>query len=336
MINIGIVGLGHMGGYHASVVTTLPNLRLVGVADPHQKNLDKVTLPGVIKTNHFMEWIDLVDAVIIAVQTNNHYTVAKAFLERGKHVLVEKPLTKVFAEAQELFAIAEKNNVALHIGHVERFNGAIQELKKIIKDPLLIECHRMGPFVARAARDSVVLDLMIHDIDLVLNLVNETPIKISAHGTKVDSASCDVATAQLTFPSGCVASIIASRASQVKKRTMAVHQKNATLNLDFGTQDLMIHRQASSSVQVGSDQLQYRQESLIEHVFVYKDNPLKLEIMHFINAIQYETERRSARQDLQALGIIFEIERQLGLRPDEIPFAGKIVPSFDSPQQIAG
>jgi predicted dehydrogenase len=208
----------------------------------------------------------------------------------------------------------------LHIGHVERFNGAVQELKKIINQPLLLECHRMGPFVARAARDSVVLDLMIHDIDLVLNLVNEAPIKISAHGAKIHSASCDIATAQLTFASGCVASFVVSRASQVKKRTMAVHQQNATLNLDFGTQDLMIHRQASSSVQVGTDQLQYRQESLIEHVFVYKDNPLKLEIMHFMTAIEQDIARRSAKQDLQALAIIFEIERQLGLRPEEIPF----------------
>jgi predicted dehydrogenase len=320
MIKIGIVGLGHMGGYHASVATTLPGIELVGVADPHQKNLAKITQSSVIKTHDFNDWIDLVDAVIIAVQTNNHYAVAKAFLERGKHVLVEKPLTKVLTQAEELFALAQENNVTLHIGHVERFNGAVQELKKIINQPLLIECHRMGPFVARAARDSVVLDLMIHDIDLVLNLVNEAPIKISAHGAKIHSASCDIATAQLTFASGCVASFVVSRASQVKKRTMAVHQQNATLNLDFGTQDLMIHRQASSSVQVGTDQLQYRQESLIEHVFVYKDNPLKLEIMHFMTAIEQDIARRSAKQDLQALAIIFEIERQLGLRPEEIPF----------------
>lgn len=334
MINIGIVGLGHMGGYHASVVTTLPNLHLVGVADPHQKNLDKIKQSDVIKTNDFNDWIDQVDAVIIAVQTHKHYAVAKAFLERGKHVLVEKPLTKTLVEAQELFAIAEKNNVALHIGHVERFNGAIQELKKIVEQPLLIECHRMGPFVPRVAHDSVVLDLMIHDIDLVLNLVNEVPTKISAHGTKVDSASCDVATVQLSFPSGCVASIIASRASQVKKRTMAVHQKNASLNLDFGTQDLTIHRQASSSVQVGNDQLQYRQESLIEHVFVYKDNPLKLEVMHFINAIETNTDRRNAAKDLQALAIIFEVERQLGLRPDEIPLLLNPINTVMPQQQV--
>lgn len=314
MIKLGIIGLGHMGGYHASIATTLANAQLVGVADPHQNNLDKVKDPSVIKTNNFMDWIDQVDAVIIAIATFKHYALAKACLELGKHVLVEKPITQTSAEATELFAIAAERNLALHVGHVERFNGAIQELKKIVTRPLLIECHRMGPFVARAARDSVVLDLMIHDVDLVLSLVNEKPIRISAHGSKVHSASCDIASVQLTFPSGCIASVVSSRASQIKQRTMAVHEQGAFFNLDFTTQDLVIQRQTSSSVQLGVDQLSYRQESLVEHVFVHKDNPLKLEVMHFIKAIESGIGLRNAKQDIQALDIIVEIERQLGLR----------------------
>jgi len=317
MIKLGIIGLGHMGGYHASVTTQVPQAQLVAVADQNLANLEKVKQQGIIKSANFLDWIDAVDAVIIAVPTGAHYTVAKACLEKGKHVLVEKPLTKVSAEAEELFRIAAKHNVTLHVGHVERFNGAIQELKKIVNQPLLIECHRMGPFVPRVAGDSVVLDLMIHDVDLVLNLVNEAPSKITAHGTKVHSASCDVASVQLTFPSGCIASIVSSRASQIKKRTMAVHQPNAFLNLDFGTQELIIQRQASSSVQVGADQLSYRQEALIEHVFVYKDNPLKLQTMHFVQAIANNVPRRNPTQDMQALEIVFEIERQLGLRPTD-------------------
>jgi predicted dehydrogenase len=174
----------------------------------------------------------------------------------------------------------------------------------------------MGPFTPRAARDSVVLDLMIHDVDLVLNLVNETPLQISAHGSKIHSDSCDVASVQLTFPSGCVASIISSRASQIKKRTMAVHERGAFFSLDFTTQDLVIQRQTSSSVQLGVDQLSYRQESLVEHVFVHKDNPLKQEVVHFVEAIETGIGLRNAKQDIQALDIIVEIERQLGLRLD--------------------
>lgn len=316
MIKLGIIGLGHMGNYHASVASNLPNAQLIAIADPNEKNWDKVKLPGVIKTADCTSWLDQVDAVIIAAPTGAHYQLAKQCLTAGKHVLIEKPLTKTSAEAQELFTIAAQHNVALHVGHVERFNGAIQELKKFVASPLLIECHRMGPFVPRVAGDSVVLDLMIHDIDLILGIVNQAPIKITAHGSKVDSTSCDIATAQLTFPNGCIASVISSRASQIKKRTMAVHQKDAFINLDFGPQDITIHRQAHSSVQLGNDQLKYRQESLIEQVFVYKDNPLKLEIMHFLSAVSSGTNLINPTQDIQALEIVFEIERQLGLRSD--------------------
>ena len=300
MIKLGIIGLGKMGGYHASISQTLPNVKLVAVADPHQSNLDKVTDQTVIKTNDFTLWLDQVDAVIIAIQTAKHYAAAKTCLEHGKHILVEKPITSTSEQAAELFALAHKNNLALHVGHVERFNGAIQELKKIVTRPLFIECHRMGPFVQRAARDSVVLDLMIHDVDLVLSLVNEKPVSVTAHGSSVHSPLADVASVQLTFPSGCIASVVASRASQIKQRSMTVHEKEAFYHLDFTTQDLVIHRQTSSSVQVGLDQLRYRQESLIEHVFVHKDNPLKLEIMHFIRAIETQQDMRNALQDIQA------------------------------------
>ena len=313
-IKLGIIGLGHMGNYHATIAASLPDAQLVAIADPNEKNWEKIRGATIAKAKDFADWIDTVDAVIIAVPTGMHYSVAKACLERGKHVLVEKPLTQTSPEAQELFKIAAHHNCALHVGHIERFNGAIQELKKIINEPLLIECYRMGPFVPRVATDSVIMDLMIHDIDLVLGIVNEKPIKISAHGTKVHSTSCDIATAQLTFPSGCVATVTSSRASQVKKRSMAVHQKDAYINLDFATQDISIQRNTASSVQLGKDQLQYRQESLIEHVFVYKDNPLKLEVAHFVDAVRSGNGLTNPNQDMEALEIIFEIERQLGLR----------------------
>ncbi|MFH0898604.1 MAG: Gfo/Idh/MocA family oxidoreductase, partial [bacterium] len=144
MIKIGIIGLGHMGGYHASVCSQLNSISLVGVADPNNQTWNKVKKDGVIKSHDYMSWINIVDAVIIALPTEFHYTVAKDCLQRGKHVLLEKPLTKTLDEAVELFNIAQKNNVALHVGHVERFNGAVQELKKIIDNPFLIESHRMG------------------------------------------------------------------------------------------------------------------------------------------------------------------------------------------------
>ena len=312
MVTIGIIGLGRMGGYHASVCAQSSHIQLVGVADPNEKNLKKVTAAHIIKSADYKEWIDLVDGVIIAVPTQYHYEVAKDCLMRGKHVLVEKPFTKELWEAEELIQLAQKNGCALHVGHVERFNGAVQELKKIINKPFLIESHRMGPFAPRVQKDSVVLDLMIHDLDIILNLVN-SPIKnISAQGRKVYSQRCDIANVQISFENGTIANIISSRASQVKRRTMTIHQKKEFIHLDFTTQDLSIHRHASSSVDIGLDQLKYKQEETIEHLFVYKDNPLKLEVEYFIDAIKNKQNMINDNQDIPALGVTLEIDKLIG------------------------
>jgi predicted dehydrogenase len=314
MVKLGVIGLGHMGGYHASNARTLQQAQLTAVADPVEANWNKIRGATVVTAQDFRTWLPDVDGVIVAVPTAAHYEVAKECLKQGKHVLLEKPLTNDFEQAQELVDLAHHHGVALHVGHVERFNGAIQEVKKIINKPTLIECHRVGPFAPRVQKDSVVLDLMIHDIDLVINLVGAPVKDFSAHGTKVHSTSCDIATACITFENGTIASIVSSRASQIKMRTMAIHQAGEYIHLDFTTQDLTIHRQATSSVQVGSDQLKYRQEATIERVFVYKDNPLKLEIEHFVNAITTGDRLTNASQDLAALKLTFDIERVLGLR----------------------
>jgi predicted dehydrogenase len=314
MVKLGVIGMGKMGGYHASIISTLPDTELLAIADPNEGNWQKAKGASVIKTSDFSSWLDQVDGVVIAVPTSAHYEVAKACLSAKKHILLEKPLCNNLEQAAELIKLAQDNNCALHVGHVERFNGAIQELKKIIHEPKLIECHRMGPFAPRVATDSVVLDLMIHDIDLVMNIVGSTVTNISAHGTKVYTDSCDIASVQLSFANGTIASIIASRASQIKKRSMAVHQKDAYFHLDFTTQDLSIHRHTTSSVQLGVDQLKYRQESTVEHLYIYKDNPLKAEIVHFINSMRNGTDLVTPTQDLQALEVTFEIEKILKLR----------------------
>lgn len=313
MIKLGVIGLGHMGGYHASVCQLSQNIELVAVADSSEQNLQKIKNPNVMLATDYRQWLDKVDGVIIAVPTDAHYPVAKDCMMHGKHVLIEKPLTKDLGHAQELFEIAEQKNLVLHVGHIERFNGPIQELKKIIQDPYLIECHRMGPFVPRVQKDSVVLDLMIHDLDIVLNFVSSPVKTISALGRKVFSQSCDIASVQIGFENGVMAHLVASRASQIKSRTMVIHQKNEFLQLDFTTQDLLIHRQSSSSTQLGADQLKYKQESLIERLFVHKDNPLKQEVENFARAIKTQTDMRNPEQDLPALDISFRIEKLLGL-----------------------
>ena len=320
MIRLGVIGLGKMGGYHASICSQLhglQTLKLVGVADTNEANFKKIIDPTVIKSQNYNDWIENVDAVIVAVPTDFHYAVVKDCLTRGKHVLVEKPITKNLAEAEELINLAKKSGLTLHIGHVERFNGAVQELNKIINQPLMIEIHRMGPFDARVSKDSVVLVLMSHDLDLILQFIDSPVKSLSAQGQKIYSSSCDIASVQIGFENGAFAHLTASRASQIKKRTMEIHQKNEYILLDFTTQDISIHRQMNSSTQIiGNEQLKYKQESLVERVFVYKDNPLKLEIEYFLNSVKNKTNQIHPEQNLTAIKLTFEIEKMLGLVND--------------------
>lgn len=314
MVKLGIIGLGRMGTYHASVSATLSSVKLIGIADINQENLQKIKTPGILSMTDYRELLPLVDAVIIALPTDLHYEVAKEALKAGIHVLIEKPFTRTIAQAEELFEIAAQKNVTLHVGHVERFNGALQELKKVIQNPYLIEMQRVGPFSPRVAADSVILDLMIHDLDLVLNLVPSPLAQFNVIGTKISSNNCDIAHVQVEFENGTLATIFSSRASQIKNRSMAVHQEKEYIHLNFTTQDLAIHRGTSSSIQVGQDQLRYKQEALIEHVFVYKDNPLKLEIEHFINTVKTGAHSNKPAEDTAALRLTFAIEERLGLR----------------------
>jgi len=310
MTKLGIIGLGHMGNYHASVCTTIPTIDLVAIADPNEQNWEKIKIKT--KTKSFHKWIDLVDGVIIAVPTSLHYKIAKECLNAGKHVLLEKPLTKNLDQAKELFDIATTKNLTLHAGHVERFNGAVQELKKLIHKPYLIESHRMGPFTTRAANETVVLDLMIHDLDIISNIVN-TPVKtIHVVENKIKSNLSDIAAVQIHFENNTLATIISSRISHVKRRTMSIHQESAFIELDFTTQDIFIHRHTTASVKIGHNQLKYKQEGTVERLFVYKENPLKLEIEHFIGSITTGKNRRNPTKDLEALKLTLEIEQALG------------------------
>jgi len=310
-VKLGIIGLGHMGGYHASACSLISGIKLIGVADVAPQNLAKVTNPTVLKSNNFQDWLPSVDAVIIAVPTELHYEITKTCLLANKHVLLEKPLTKSLDQAKDLFKIAQERGLALHVGHVERFNGAVQELKKIIHEPYLIESQRIGPFSSRVQHDSVVLDLMIHDLDIIVGLIDSPVRKVTSVGRSISSQLCDLANVHLEFENNVIAHVTSSRASQVKRRTMVIHQKDAFIELDFTTQDIFIHRQTSESVKVGHNQLKYKQESMVERLFVYKDNPLKLEIEHFAEAIKQETRLIDPAQDLVALELALTIDAQL-------------------------
>ena len=187
-----VVGTGHMGQYHILALAEIWGVDLVGVVDTDLAKARAVAAPyGVPAFGSHRELAGRIDFATVAVPTERHFEVARDLLEAGAHVLVEKPMTPTLEEAKELFRIARQVNRVLHVGHVERFNGAVQELRKIVERPILIESRRLGPFVTRVQEDSVVMDLMIHDIDIVLGLVDSEPRKITAVGSSVHSPVTD-------------------------------------------------------------------------------------------------------------------------------------------------
>ena len=308
-VRAGVVGTGQMGQYHVGIYSELYDVELVGIAESDR--LRGLSVAGKYNTALYDDYHDLigrVDVVSIAVPTSLHYTVAKEFLEAGVHVLLEKPIAHTMEEASELFRIAETHGVVLHIGHVERFNGAIQELKKIVQEPWLIESRRLGPYVSRIKDDGVILDVMIHDIDIILNLVGSPIRRIDALGKSISSDREDLASVQICFQNGCIANIIASRSTEIKIRTMAITQRDAYILLDYTDQDIRVHRQASSEHIVTRGALRYKQESLIERIFVHKDNPLKLEIKHLIDCVTQEATRVvSVDEELRSLQVALQI-----------------------------
>jgi len=313
-IKTGVIGTGHMGHYHVNVYAEqLINAELIGIADVDKEKVEALAERyGIRAYIDYKELLNEVEAVSIAVPTALHYKAAKDCLEAGVHVLVEKPFTTTLGEAEELFDIAKRKNLVIRVGHVERFNGAVQELKKIIKDPLLIESRRIGPFISRVKDDSVIMDLMIHDIDIILNLVDSDILNYSALGRSVYSEKEDIATVQMLFENGCIATITASRASEHKLRTLAITQRDAYIFLDYTDQDIHIHRRADSGYFVSREEIRYKQESFIERLFVYKDNPLKLQIKHFLDCIENEDKRNLKEKDeTRSLDIALKIINSL-------------------------
>jgi predicted dehydrogenase len=311
-----VVGGGHMGQYHTLVFAELWDIDLVGVVDVDPERAAAVArkYDTLAFTDH-RELIGRTDLVSVAVPTEQHFAVARDLLEAGIHVLLEKPMTPTLAEARELFAVARRAGAVLHVGHVERFNGAVQELRKIVDRPILIESRRLGPFVPRVRRDTVVMDLMIHDIDIVLGLVDSRPRRMTAIGSSVHGSGADVANVQLWFDSGTIATITASRATEEKIRTLAITQPDAYVVLDYSDQNIAIHRRAAQEYTLNRESIRYRQASFVEHVFVHKDNPLKHEILHLVRAVRGVRAGGpldlAEAEDLGSLAMALEIERMI-------------------------
>ena len=315
-VKVGVIGVGRMGKYHAGILSELPEVELAAVVDIDSKVRkvieDNFNAPG------FESYKDLygkVDAAVVAVPTGLHFPITKDLLNAGIHVLLEKPCANNLDHARELFKIAEEKDLTLHIGHVERFNGAVQELHKIVESPIFVECKRMGPFTDRIKDDGVVLDIMIHDIDIILNLIKSKVTKTHVLGASVFSDKDDLVNAQLEFENGCIANIIASRASQNQIRTLSVTQKDSFVVLDYTDQEIYVHRKSSSEHKLSKDSLRYKQESMVERIFVHKDNPLKLELKHFLDCSANGSPRKVAiDSELYSLEIALNILSQFNSR----------------------
>ncbi len=313
-IKIGLVGTGHMGQYHVNVAAGLSNVYdVVGIFDISQERREEIGERFGVKPYGDLDALfGDSDAVAIAVPTALHYETALKALNMGKHVLVEKPMTETVEQARELVELAAKKNLIFQVGHVERFNGAVLELKKIVDRPFLIETRRLAPFNPRISDVGVVLDLMIHDLDIVINLVGEKVTSVHSRGCRAFSDHEDIAVATLQFENGTIANLNASRATQSKVRTLTISQEKAYILLDFATQDIDIHRQASSAYLMTREELKYRQESFVEKIAIHKDNPLRQEHMHFVECIRGTTAPIVKNEsDLMTLEIAQEILQQI-------------------------
>lgn len=313
-VRVGVAGVGHMGAYHLAALSELPEANLVAVADRDRERGEE--LAGKYGAEYFSDsshLIGRVDAAIVALPTVLHYSTSMNLLSSGVHVLVEKPICNDINEARELFQVAGQSDRVLHIGHVERFNGAVQELSQIVKNPSLIECRRLGPFVPRARNDGVVLDLMIHDLDIILRLVEDEIVSLSAAGSSILSDRDDIANVQIEFAGGCVATLSASRVTQNKIRSLAISQPDAYIKLDYADQEVRIHSQASSEHRLTREELKYREQAQVERLFVHKDNPLKLELRNFLQAVQKNEVVQNPEFELRSLDVALQVVQMLNI-----------------------
>jgi len=240
-IKTAVVGVGRLGGFHAEKYTELKRCELIGVSDTDVKRAAEVAgRLGVKVFSDYRELLPIVDAVSIATPTEHHLKIGEAFLSNGVNVLVEKPIAMDSSEAEVMVKAARASGALLQVGHLERFNPALMALEGRVKRPLFIESNRLSPFPARSTDIDVILDLMIHDIDIILNLVGDEPIDIKAMGVPVITRHVDVANARLRFAGGCVANVTASRVSKESTRNIKLFQHDSIIVIDYAAQNISI------------------------------------------------------------------------------------------------
>lgn len=238
-MNIGVIGTGVMGCNHLRVLRSIAPCKVTCAVDPKQENLDKACVGlNIEKFGDYRQALPLVDAVMVATPTREHHAIARFFLENGKHVLIEKPICRTLAEADDLIALSEAKGLVLAVGHLERFNPAVEYLNRLVNKPRFIEIQRLGSFSPRSLDIDVILDLMIHDLDIILQWDGSGVKEIRACGIPVVSQQVDIANVRLEFHSGLVANLTASRVSQEKTRKLRIFQKDLYMSADYQTRSV--------------------------------------------------------------------------------------------------
>jgi predicted dehydrogenase len=301
-----VVGVGYLGQYHAQKYAEFDDVELIGVADVDAGRAKQIGAQLAVPSHSdYRKLLDCADLVSIAVPTEAHYAVARDCLNAGLHILVEKPVTETVEQADELIALASKNERVFQVGHLERFNPALTALKDVLHAPLFIESHRMAPFKPRGLDVNVVLDLMIHDIDVILSMVNSPLAEIRATGAAILTEGVDIANARMEFENGCVANVTASRVSREQLRKIRVFQSSDYISIDFLERSISIVRKAADASQFEVEKLNFVQE-----------DALKNEIRAFVDAVKNETAPAVSGADgKRALEVALKITRQMIPRP---------------------
>ena len=300
-LRVGVVGVGHIGSNHARLYAELPSVEFAAIYDVDPSKANTMARKyGVVPVKSIEQFADMIDAASIATPTSTHHQVAHALLSRGKHLLIEKPITDDTREASELAELAARQRLILQVGHVERFNPVLSALEARLTHPRFIEAHRLSPYPDRSTDIGVVLDLMIHDLEIILHLVRSPVQSIDAVGVPVLSKGEDIANARLRFENGCVANITSSRISPERMRKIRVFQEDAYLSLDYQNQSGEIYRRSNGRI-------------TRDKVPIEREEPLKRQLISFVEcASTGDAPRVSGFQATAALELAVEITKRVG------------------------
>lgn len=317
MLKVGVFGVGHLGKFHLNNWKEIDGIKLVGFFDPNNENAKQVTkeygLKRFMDEDKLMNMCDIIDVV---VPTNHHFEVCIAAVRKGKHVFVEKPITNTIQQAKELVNLIREANVKFQVGHVERFNPAYLAIKDMNLNPMFIEVHRLAQFNPRGTEVSVILDLMIHDIDIILSLIKSDVKNILASGVAVMTDTPDIANVRIEFNNGCVANLTSSRISMKKMRKMRLFQKDAYLGIDFLQQKTeIIKLKQPNDTNVFSFDIETphgKKTIAVANPQITPANAIKLELESFVNAINNNTATVVSEIDgLLALEVAHQILKKI-------------------------